>query len=253
MIFGLMIWGLVQCSPTPFQWDKSIEGGWCADPHIYVRFGWVTYVYSTVLDVFFALYPVPFVMRLNMPLAARLGVAFSLSLSLGGFAISVYKFTIFPQLGSLIATDPSCKSLLLAIFGLASEQIHADEIIDPMVFLAMTHAAEGSFLIISTSLATLRPLYRGIKQQVVDRSLNSHLTRRPTSTVKYLGSTIDSAQEDCTDTKRRSRLHISLFEALGRSPDGESDLDLQMALRMPSGGEHPITSSPSEDDVDEKC
>ncbi|KAJ4406949.1 hypothetical protein N0V82_010015 [Gnomoniopsis sp. IMI 355080] len=223
MVLGLMIWGLVQCSPTPFQWDKSIEGGWCADPGIYMRFGYVTYMYSTLLDVFFALYPVPFVMRLNMPLGVRLGVAVSLSLSWGGFAISVYKFTLFPQLRELLPTDPSY----------------------PMVFLATTHAAEGSFLIISTSLATLRPLYRGIKQQVVDRSLNSNFTRRPASTIKYHGSAIDSAQEDCFDGKRK--MYIGLFDRLDRSPDDDSELDL--ALRLPSGGS---SSSPSKDAVVEK-
>lgn len=108
-VLGLMIWGLVQCTPTAFQWDKSIAGGRCADPEIYVRYAYVTYIYSTVLDVFFALYPVPFVMRLNMPLTARLGVAVSLSLSWVGFAISIYKFSIMPHLSVLLITDPSCK------------------------------------------------------------------------------------------------------------------------------------------------
>ncbi|KAJ4385727.1 hypothetical protein N0V93_010157 [Gnomoniopsis smithogilvyi] len=228
MVLGLMIWGLVQCSPTPFQWDKSIEGGWCADPNIYMRFGYVTYMYSTVLDVFFALYPVPFVMRLNMPLAARLGVAISLSLSLAGFAISVYKFTLFPQLGAILPTDPSF----------------------PMVYLAMTHAAEGSFLIISTSLATLRPLYRGIKQQVVDRSLTSAFTRRPASTIKYHASSIDPVQEDYSDGKQISGAYIGLFDRLNRPSDGESELDL--ALRIPSGEKSPVSST-SEGGVDEKC
>lgn len=63
-----------------------------------------------MLDVFFALYPVPFLMRLNMPLKTRIGVAVSLSISWVGFAISVYKFSIFGKLGALMSTDPSCKS-----------------------------------------------------------------------------------------------------------------------------------------------
>lgn len=108
-VVAMMAWGLAQCRPVAYQWDQSIEGGVCADPHIYVDLAYVTYVYSTVLDVFFALYPVPFVMRLNMPLKVRVGVALSLSISWLGFAISVYKFSIFPKLGALLATDPSCK------------------------------------------------------------------------------------------------------------------------------------------------
>lgn len=108
-VLAQMIWGLVQCQPMAFQWDKSIQGGTCADPNIYIYLAWVTYIYSTVLDVFFALYPVPFVMRLNMPLKTRIGVAVSLSISWVGFAISMYKFSIFPKLGALLGTDPSCK------------------------------------------------------------------------------------------------------------------------------------------------
>lgn len=116
-VLALMILGLAQCNPTAYQWDKSIQGGWCVDPNIYIDFAYVVYIYSTVLDVFFALYPVPFVMRLNMPISVRLGVAVSLSLSWGGFAISVYKFTIFPHLAALLPTDPSCKfhSLLVLL------------------------------------------------------------------------------------------------------------------------------------------
>lgn len=114
-----------------------------------------------------------------------------------------------------------------------------------MVFLAMTHAAEGSFLIISTSLATLRPLYRGIKQQVVDRSLNSNFTRRPASTIKYQGSVIDPAQEEGIDKK--GNMYIGLSERLDRSADSDSELDL--ALRLASFG---ASSSPSEDGVVEK-
>lgn len=108
-VLGQMIWGLVQCQPVAFQWDTSIQGGTCADIHIYIYLAGFTYVYSTILDVFFALYPVPFVMRLNMPLKTRIGVAASLSISWVGFAISVYKFSIFPKIGQLLIDDPTCK------------------------------------------------------------------------------------------------------------------------------------------------
>lgn len=46
----------------------------------------------------------------------------------------------------------------------------------------MTHAAEGSFLIISTSLATIRPLVLGMKKHVANISLVSRsATRYPIS------------------------------------------------------------------------
>lgn len=110
-VLAMTIWGLLQCRPVSYQWDRSTEGGTCANPTIYVNLAYVTYIYSTILDVFFALYPVPFVMRLNMPLKLRVGVAISLSISWLGFAISVYKFSIFPKLGTLLAADPSCQCL----------------------------------------------------------------------------------------------------------------------------------------------
>lgn len=46
----------------------------------------------------------------------------------------------------------------------------------------MTHAVEGSFLIISTSFATLRPLVRGVKQQVASLPMVSRLATKPQST-----------------------------------------------------------------------
>lgn len=111
-VFALMIWQVAQCKPVAFQWDSSIEGGTCANPLIYVRLAWAVYIYSTLLDVLFALYPVPFIMRLGMPLGVRLGVAIPMSLSLVGFAISIYKFSILDRLIAIFATDPSCKCCL---------------------------------------------------------------------------------------------------------------------------------------------
>lgn len=108
-VLAMTVWGLAQCKPVSYQWDSENIEGACANPEIYVNLAYVTYIYSTILDVFFALYPVPFVMRLNMPLKLRIGVAISLSISWLGFAISVYKFSIFPTLGALLATDPSCE------------------------------------------------------------------------------------------------------------------------------------------------
>lgn len=105
----LTLWTFLQCTPVPYQWDTSITGGSCVNPNIYLNLAYFTFAYSTALDVFFALYPVPHVMRLKMPLRTRIGVSLSLSLGLVGFAISIYKFTIFPEFGAVVATDPSCE------------------------------------------------------------------------------------------------------------------------------------------------
>lgn len=108
----LSVWDFTQCTPIAYQWDKSVAdgAGYCASPNIYIALSWATYTYSTVLDIFFALFPVPFVMKLKIPLKTRIGVAISLSISLIGFAISIYKFTILGNVGQYLITDPSCKS-----------------------------------------------------------------------------------------------------------------------------------------------
>lgn len=104
---ALVLVGLFQCAPVSYQWTRSGEGT-CWDPSIYTNLAYFVYAFSTALDVFYAVYPVPFVMRLKMPLKTRLGVACSLSVGLVGFIISIYKFSMFPILGPLIGTDPSC-------------------------------------------------------------------------------------------------------------------------------------------------
>lgn len=125
---------------------------------------------------------------------------------------------------------------------------------DPMVFLTMTHAAEGSFLIISTSLATLRPLYRGIKQQVVDRSFQSNFTRRPVSTIKYNPSSSDTGREKIADNKRVSRGgFLSLFDMLDQTADGESELDLGLRLSNVESPTSALSTPTKESCVDDKC
>lgn len=107
----LVMWTYLQCTPVAYQWDKSIEGGSCASHSVYLNLVYFVFLYSTVLDAFFALYPVPHIMRLNMPLRTRIGVSLSLSLGLVGFAISIYKFSVFPFASAIVASDPSCKQM----------------------------------------------------------------------------------------------------------------------------------------------
>lgn len=109
-VLAMSLLGVFQCSPVAYQWDSSIKGGSCSGPSSYLGLAYFTYAYSTALDVFFALYPVPHVMRLNMPLKTRISVSVSLSISWVGFGISIYKFSIFSRLGQIMAVDPTCKS-----------------------------------------------------------------------------------------------------------------------------------------------
>ncbi|POS69198.1 hypothetical protein DHEL01_v212408 [Diaporthe helianthi] len=210
-VVALTAWGFAQCTPTPFQWDRSIAGGTCSDPAIYVNLSFFVYSYSTALDVFFALYPVPFVMRLSMPLKTRIGVSASLSLSWVGFGISIYKFSIFDKIGALLVTDPSF----------------------PLVYLCMTHAAEGSFLMISTSLATLRPLFRSMKRHVSTVAGNSNEpSKRRTVGHSRAFHPCSHSQVNCIITSRSNAEWVPLDNQPGNDTDAVRDITVQKTIEV---------------------
>lgn len=108
-ILATSVWWWVQCSPVEFGWDKSIKGGKCADIKVLADLGYFTSAYSAFLDLFFALYPIPFIMRLNMSLKNRIAVSIALGLSSAAFIVSVYKLAIFGQVFEQLALDPTCE------------------------------------------------------------------------------------------------------------------------------------------------
>lgn len=71
----------------------------------------------------------------------------------------------------------------------------------------MTHAVEGSFLIISTSFATLRPLVRGVKQQVASLPMVSRLAtkRQSTGAARSGGARSNQSHVDVIDFVRNAR------------------------------------------------
>ncbi|KAI3398940.1 hypothetical protein diail_8263 [Diaporthe ilicicola] len=210
-VIALAAWGFAQCRPAAYQWDRSIAGGTCASPDIYVNLSFFVYSYSTALDVFFALFPVPFVMRLSMPLKTRIGVAASLSLSWVGFAISIYKFSIFDKIASLLDTDPSF----------------------PLVYLCMTHAAEGSFLMISTSLATLRPLFRSMKRHVSTSHGNSIEPSKRRTMVNSRGfQSVTHSQVDCIITSRNDAEWVPLDDGPTKEAEARGDIMVQKTIEV---------------------
>ncbi|KAH6608213.1 integral membrane [Trichoderma cornu-damae] len=136
------VWWFAQCSPVAYQWDKSIPGGKCANGAILTNLAFVTSAYSAFLDLFFALYPVPFVMKLNMPLRNRVAVCFALGLSATACVVSVYKLAVFQEAFDMMTEDRTFP--FIDIFGFV----------------------EGALLIIGASLPTLGPLFRVIKCKV---------------------------------------------------------------------------------------
>jgi hypothetical protein len=108
-ILATSIWWFKQCDPVEYGWDRNIPGGSCAPVSIMANLGYFTSAYSAFLDVFFALYPIPFIMRLNMPLKTRLAVATAMGLSVLACVVSIYKLAIFGQVFEILAVDPTCK------------------------------------------------------------------------------------------------------------------------------------------------
>ncbi|KAL6901222.1 hypothetical protein GGI43DRAFT_371321 [Trichoderma evansii] len=137
------VWWFAQCTPVAYQWDRSI-GGTCASTDILTKLAFATSAFSAFLDLFFALYPVPFIMRLNMPLRNRIAVCFAFGLSALACAVSIYKLAVFDSVFQMMATDRTYSVPYLDIFGVA----------------------EGALLIIGASLPTLGPLFRVIKCKV---------------------------------------------------------------------------------------
>ncbi|KAH6886867.1 hypothetical protein B0T10DRAFT_75666 [Thelonectria olida] len=136
-ILATSVWWFKQCDPVEYGWDKSIKGT-CADVSILADLGYLSSAYSAFLDVFFALYPVPFIMKLNMPRKSRLAVSVALGLSILASVVSIYKLAIFGSVFVVLAQDPTY----------------------PVPFLDILGVSEGCILIICASLPTLGPLFR---------------------------------------------------------------------------------------------
>ncbi|KFY75298.1 hypothetical protein V499_04759 [Pseudogymnoascus sp. VKM F-103] len=99
--------------------------------------GYFTSAYSAFLDLFFALYPIPLIMRLNMPFKSRIAVSIALGLSGLACIVSVYKLAIFGQVFKILEQDPTY----------------------PVPYLDILGVAEGSILFICASIPTLGPLF----------------------------------------------------------------------------------------------
>lgn len=107
-ILATSVWWFVQCKPVEFGWNKTIDGK-CADVSVLADLGYFTSAYSAFLDIFFALYPIPLIMRLNMPLKSRIAVSIALGLGVLACVVSIYKLAIFGQVFAILAVDPTCK------------------------------------------------------------------------------------------------------------------------------------------------
>lgn len=66
LIFSMSVFLFIQCSPTEKNWDKTVDGI-CLPDGTMIGIEYFVSSYSVFLDLFLAVFPAPFVMRLNMP------------------------------------------------------------------------------------------------------------------------------------------------------------------------------------------
>lgn len=107
-ILATSVWWLCQCQPIHYLWDASAHGR-CASFKILEGLYYFGTAYSVFLDLFFALYPIPKIMRLHMPLRDRLAVATAFGLSSCACMLSIYKLTIYPRVFVILLIDGSRK------------------------------------------------------------------------------------------------------------------------------------------------
>ncbi|KAI0113322.1 hypothetical protein F4814DRAFT_343330 [Daldinia grandis] len=151
-VLAVSVWWFKQCDPMEYGWDKTIDGGTCVDIRVMSSLAYFTSAYSAFLDIFFALYPIPFIMSLNMPLRSRIAVAGALSLSSLAFVVSVIKLSALGQAFAISATDPTY----------------------PVPYLDILGMSEGYILIICSSLPTLGPLFRAAKGKITSRGASTN-------------------------------------------------------------------------------
>ncbi|KAK7968733.1 hypothetical protein PG988_007806 [Apiospora saccharicola] len=125
--------------PVAHGWDPSVPGT-CADAKVLIDIGYFMSVYSCFLDLLLAFYPVPFIMRLKLPLKSRVAISVGMGLTSLAFAVSLYKLIRFGDIFALAAVDPAF----------------------PIPYLDLLAFTEACILIVCASIPTLGPFYRQV-------------------------------------------------------------------------------------------
>ncbi|KAI0123714.1 hypothetical protein BJ170DRAFT_92455 [Xylariales sp. AK1849] len=166
LIFSMSVFIFVQCNPTAKNWDKDIPGI-CLPTDVLIGIEYFVSSWSAFLDLFFAVYPVPFVMRLNMPMKTRIAVSSALSLGVFACIIQGYKLSILGP--SFVETDKDPTF--------------------PLPYLNTLGMSEACMLLIAGSLPALGPLIRQAKYTL------SRITGSRISSVNELsGKTLPSSE-----------------------------------------------------------
>lgn len=170
-------WWYHGCRPVGRGPDDVAVPSTCAEPsRVLTELGYVVSVYSALLDILFAFYPVPFIMRLNMSWKSRVAVSVAMGLTSLGFAVSVYKLIIFGEIFQILATDPIC--MLSSCHHGAPVRHSANPAVVPAPYLNFLGFTEACILVVCASLPTLGPLYKLVGKRLG----GSHVAHSPGGT-----------------------------------------------------------------------
>jgi hypothetical protein len=214
-ILATSIWWYKQCDPVEFGWNRTIPGGKCASTKVMSDLGYFTSAYSAFLDVFFAVYPIPFIMRLNMPLKNRILVSIALGLTILAFILTIYKLTIFGEIFVVLAENPTCELSTPHVQPTCSPHMFLSTeliLLDPVPLLDILGLGEGCILVVCSSLPTLGPLYRLARGKVrtLSGSRSTSQGKRSSATRRGLSSTSgrwDKLQGHRLDDEERTSSH----------------------------------------------
>ena len=135
-----------QCDPVARAWDHDIAGECPRRVHLY----WLsvaTSIYSAVLDLTLAAYPVYVISRLRMSAQKKMTAGFLFVLTAGAAAVTVYKATTFSGgIAAFNGSDPTYNSLSMVV----------------------ATSAESSVLIIVANAPTLGPIIMGLHSKVFE-------------------------------------------------------------------------------------
>lgn len=118
LIFSMSVYLFIQCNPAEKNWNKDVPGI-CLPDDTMIDIEYFVSSYSAFLDLFLAVFPAPFIMRLNMPLKTRIAVSSALGLSVFASIVQGYKLSIMGASFELSSEDPTCKRSAGAPAGVA--------------------------------------------------------------------------------------------------------------------------------------
>ncbi|KAF4956711.1 hypothetical protein FSARC_11479 [Fusarium sarcochroum] len=150
----------VQCRPTRFMWDQTIDGT-CWSPDVFNYSSYIVSAFTAFTDLVLAVVPIHAFWKLQLKLQEKLEITFMLGLTLLSAIFTIIKATYMDRFND--RTDPLYNVIILVVWGLIEQNV----------------------VIMAASVPTLRPLLRLIKDK--------HLIRSAVGYVKS-GSGIDPKQ-----------------------------------------------------------